>query len=159
MNEYLFELIQKYRSKGVLVDTNLLLLFIVGSLNPQLIPQISRTSKYSIKDFQLVESFIEYFGVRVTTPHILAETSNLIGRSKGMHNALGSFIRIVVEEHTSAASIVDETFFPEFGITDTAMLAISSGKYLVLTDDGPIYGFLLNHGVEAISLSTLRKII
>lgn len=158
MNEYLLDLIQRYRSKGVLVDTNLLLLFIVGSINPQLIPQISRTAQYSIKDFQLVESFIEFFSIRVTTPHILTETSNLFGREVDLQDGLKAFVQVVEERHVEAKHVVDAKPFLKFGITDTGVLAAASENYLVVTDDGPMYGMLINNGVDVISLATLRKI-
>ena len=38
MNDYLLDLFTKYRKSGILIDTNILLLFVVGSLNPDLIP-------------------------------------------------------------------------------------------------------------------------
>ena len=33
MNDYLLKLIQKYKQKGLLIDTNLILLYIVGSID------------------------------------------------------------------------------------------------------------------------------
>jgi len=41
------------RSKGLLVDTNLLLLYIVGSLNPEKIARHKRTDKFTIEDYKL----------------------------------------------------------------------------------------------------------
>jgi hypothetical protein len=44
-------LIEKHRSKGVLVDTNLLVLLLVGSINKRRIPEFKRTQSFTIEDF------------------------------------------------------------------------------------------------------------
>ena len=40
-------LIEKYASRGVLVDTNILLLFVVGAFDRELIPRFKRTSHFA----------------------------------------------------------------------------------------------------------------
>ncbi len=82
MNSHLLELIRKYKHKGLLIDTNSALLYLVGSFDPSLIRNHSRTSKYSEDDFDKVSKFIEFFVEMITTPHVLAEISNLLGRGR-----------------------------------------------------------------------------
>ena len=43
-------LIEKHRAKGVLVDTNLLVLFLVGRVNRQRILNFKRTGDFTIED-------------------------------------------------------------------------------------------------------------
>lgn len=47
--------------------------------------------------------------------------------------------------------------FPDFGLADAAILDLSIDKYLVFTDDGPLFGLLANKGADVINLSILRK--
>jgi hypothetical protein len=45
-------LITKHRGKGVFVDTNLLVLLLVGSVNSARIPNFKRTQDFTIDDFE-----------------------------------------------------------------------------------------------------------
>ncbi len=83
----------------------------MSSLNPQLIPNLKRTSAYTIQDFQIVSWLIDHFEVKVTTPHILTEVSNLIGRRSEIQRALGVYINIVHEQFVNSSAIAaNETF-------------------------------------------------
>jgi hypothetical protein len=72
-----FQLILKHRGNGLLVDTNLLLLYLVGKTNPDRIRNFKRTSRYTVEDFELLDEIMGQFKTLVTTPHILTELSNL----------------------------------------------------------------------------------
>lgn len=61
MNEYLLGLIQKYKARGVLTDTNILILYIIGSFDPNLIGTSKATSQFTQDDFLRVAKFIDYF--------------------------------------------------------------------------------------------------
>ena len=63
MNEYLFSLVIKYKNKGVLIDTNILLLFLVGSLDLNLIRGFKRTTNFTENDFDLISNFIKHFNL------------------------------------------------------------------------------------------------
>lgn len=159
MNDYFLELFTKYKKKGILVDTNILLLFVVGSLSPDLIKRISRTAHFSIQDFQIISKVIDFFDVRITTPHILTEVGNLIGNRNDIRNALRSYIEIVEERFSESVKIVSDDAFSKFGLTDTAVLDLSKNSCIVLTNDGPLYGLLVSKGVDVVSLALLRQAV
>ena len=76
-------LIGKYRNVGVLVDTNILLLHVVGSTNKQRITQFKRTrERFTIEDFDLLQRILCLFSKVTTTQSILTEVSNLGSRIK-----------------------------------------------------------------------------
>ncbi len=159
MNEEILKLFIKYRSSGVLIDTNILLLFIVGSLNPDLISTTSRTASFTFRDFQIVSKAIDFFEVKISTPHILTEVSNLIGRNVSIGSALGSYIETCTEEFTQGSALASQECFPKFDLADTATYSISKNRFLVITDDGPLYGLLTSQGIDAVNLATLRRLI
>jgi hypothetical protein len=70
-------LIKKHCAKGVLIDANLPVLYLVGSTNKSRIETFKLTQVYTVEDFELLERLIAYLGDIVTTPHILTEVSNL----------------------------------------------------------------------------------
>lgn len=73
-------MVHEYRPRGVLVDANILLLFFIGSYDTKLITRFKRTSRFTVRDYELVGNFLAAFERRITTPHILTEVSNLAGQ-------------------------------------------------------------------------------
>src|SRR5690349_21025753 len=71
------ELIDKHRADGLLMDANLLVLYLVGRTNKGRIPTFKRTQQYTIEDFELLDLLAASFQRLVTTPHVLTEVSNL----------------------------------------------------------------------------------
>ena len=65
------------RLKGLLADTNLLVLLIVGSVNRDRVSRFKRTTDYSPADWDLLTGILEQISPRFTIPHILAEVSAL----------------------------------------------------------------------------------
>src|ERR1035438_1165776 len=70
-------LIVKHRAKGVLVDTNLLVLFLVGTVNRQRILNFKRTGDFAIEDYDVLVRLINWFGKLIATPHVLSQVSDL----------------------------------------------------------------------------------
>jgi len=155
-------LIQKHRSAGLLVDTNLLLLYLIGKTNPNRISNLKRTDKYSIKDFELLASFMANLRSLAVTPHILTEVSNL-GNLQGKERAeFRSWFARIIEQATeycdeSRLVVKDERIlFDRLGLTDAAIVALGRHSFLFLTDDLELYITLAKRGVETINFSHLR---
>jgi hypothetical protein len=68
---------QNARTNGVLVDTNLAVLLIVGAVNRDRIAQFKRTRGYTSADWDLLTGILEQIPQRYTLPHVLAEISAL----------------------------------------------------------------------------------
>ena len=64
-------------SKGVLIDTNLFVLFVVGSVNPRRIPPFKRTQAYSPGDYAILIELLNRIPKWYAVPHLLAEVSKL----------------------------------------------------------------------------------
>ena len=158
MNNYLLELVQKYRNKGLLIDTNLILLYIVGSFDISLIRHFSRTSAFTESDFERVSKFVDYFNVKITTPHIVTEVSNLIGRRVELKQFLSAFIETSNEVFQESIKICKHDIFFNFGLTDAAIAETAKDSYIVLTDDGRLVDFLIRSKIDAVSLEDIRRI-
>ena len=76
-------LIEKHRGTGVLIDSNLLVLHLVGTVNWERLKTFKRTQAYTLEDFELLEGLISCLGRLFTTPHVLTEVSNLTGSLSG----------------------------------------------------------------------------
>jgi hypothetical protein len=83
---------------ALLIDANLLILYVVGILDEDLIDRHKRTRKYSKEDWEELRQFILAYRSLVTTPSVLTEASNLLsfgmtGKTKSeLFDALGSMI-------------------------------------------------------------------
>lgn len=158
MNANLLELLTKYQKAGILVDTNILLLYVIGSFDPVTIYKFSRTSNYTEDDFTRVSKFIDNFDIKITTPHILTEASNLIGNRKEIQAFLKTFITLSQEIFIPSLAVSSTESFLKFGLADSATVETSQNLYLTLTDDRPLYGYLINRGIDAVNLDQIRMI-
>jgi len=109
MIEVIQKYIESYRSKGAIVDGNLLLLYI-GHISPEFIGKFKRTRTYATEDYHTLTDFLKNFKTVVTTPNILTEVGNLA-------NSLSGNYRFAFEEIFSEG------------------IKVLSEEYLLLTDD------------------------
>jgi len=152
---------KRYRKKGVLVDTNLFVIFLVGQYDRRQLANCRATKAFETGDFELLDRFLGNFQRLVTTHHILTEVSNLAGKlPESQHIPFRQFLAGVIatltEEFRAAIGISREADFPRLGITDTAISLVSSKEYLVLTDELALYGSLAKRGVDVVNFNHIR---
>ena len=155
--------IQQYRSREVLVDANLLLLYFVGALRPDLISSFNRTSAYRTEDFALLETIFTYFKKFATTPHILTEVSNLMGQcQEPLRSELRGYLARAIqpwgEPLISSRKLTQAAHFIKFGLTDTAIAELAGRSHLVLTDDHSLAGFLESRRAGVLRFANLRAL-
>ena len=154
--------IARYRTKGILVDSSLLVAYLVGLCDRNLLRNCRATkSSFSDAEFDLLAGIIGQFDALITTPHVLTEVSNLAGKlPEQLHVKFRSFFSSVIgqltEENVAAAKIAVEGNFVRFGIADTAISLISPGRYLVLTEEVALYAQLAKNGVDVLNFSHVR---
>lgn len=159
------ELIARHRSRGILVDTNILVLAFVGAVEPQIITNraFKRTEKFASEDYRTLEAVLRQFSRLVTTPNVLTETNNLLGqlaepaRSRVLA-AFGRDLALMKERHVTGERLGREPIFVKFGLTDAGILVAARKGYLVLTDDFPLYNRLSTEGYDVINFNHLRLV-
>jgi rRNA-processing protein FCF1 len=157
----LSQLVEARAKHGLLIDTNLLLLLLVGRHDRKRITSFKRTSQFEAQDFDLLLRFTARFRRFVTTPHVLTETTNLAGQLHGRARAavLGELTAIASEfeeRFTPAEALTKREMFARFGLTDTAIADEAGERYLVLTDDFALSQYLAHRGVAVINFNHLR---
>jgi rRNA-processing protein FCF1 len=150
------------RNRGILIDSNLLLLFFVGLHDRTWIARFKRTAQFTAEDFERLSAFINRFKEIVTTPSILTEVSNLLGQlPEGLtysfrhHFARG--LKNLKEQYTTSCELGEAKIFPKFGLTDTSILLAANGKYVVLTDDFHLAQYLEAQNIDVINFNHVRK--
>ena len=155
-------LIDKYKTKGILIDANLALLYLVGGYDLLLVGdgKYKKLSKYNKEDYQLLLRLKNVFKKAVTTPHVLTEVSNLTNDlpEKTKSACLKKFYETFVEIDELTIPSMDAARRPEFhflGLTDSA-LALVSDLFLIVTDDARLVQKMSESGLEALNFSHLR---
>jgi hypothetical protein len=160
-------LVGKYRTKGILLDSNLLVLLFVGLLDPNRVGSFSRTKNHGFteNEFSLLEKIVLSSSTKIiTTPHILTEASGFI-RSEFYGKVQIAALQIIAkviqtfkERRQEAKKLVQLEFFYRFGLTDSAVLDLPPKRYLVLSVDAKLVIALQKNGVDAINFNHLRQL-
>lgn len=156
------KLIKKYSHKGIIVDTNILLLYIIGKYDKNFIESFKRTQKYVKDDFELLKAFISKFKVIIITPNVLTEVHNLANQSgeKRMVEINAVFKdcvnSILNEKYVDSKKIINDTLFGKLELTDVSIEIIAREGYLVLTDDFKMSQVLNSKKIDALNFNHLR---
>lgn len=163
MDQYADYLIGRYRNAGVLVDTNLLLLYFVGWYDQGLIEKWGRTSdRFVSVDYDTLIIVLDQFDKLIVTPHVLTEVSNMLGylqepAKTECRERFSQVIRFLMEEkRTPGADLGEKPAFFLFGIADASIVDAATDTYLVLTDDLDLYGYLENKGVGVLNFNEIK---
>jgi hypothetical protein len=143
--------------KVLLIDSNLLLLLLVGAVAPHLVGNHRRLSQFDLDDLQTVAQTAQAFERHITFPNILTEVSNFIGSGRqkiasGASEAFVNYVDFVDEIYEPSDGLVRKDVFPRLGLTDTAITTLQRMPVTVLTVDHQLYGLLASRGVTAINL-------
>lgn len=149
--------VAKFQPQGIIVDTNILILFLIGNYSPDFIKDYelvnNSNKKYSVSDFELLKRIFSYFKKLIITPQIIAEISNLsITKPKGLYAEkrmlyLQAVVKVlsVAEEHYQACECLwgmELEVIREYGFTDMTMFELSKKtKIPILTDEFPLYNY------------------
>jgi predicted nucleic acid-binding protein len=145
----------------LLIDTNLLVLFAVGSVNRSRIESFKRTRQYTIGDFELLLRVLSQWSSLYTGAHILAEVSNLTdlpGPERPQIRALlGNTILILTEAEIPSARATEDPVYGGLGLVDAAIAAVArEHQCTVLTDDLDLYLMLQRDKIEVVNFTHLR---
>lgn len=148
--------------KKILLDTNLFLLLIVGTYDLKFISLHKRTKAFTEDDFILLEAFLEDKDL-TTTPHILAEVSNLLWQGSEPHKS--ALRRIFAEtvpqliESTLAVSsgVCAHGAFMKLGLTDAGVLFVASTDECILTVDLDLHLEALQLGLATENFNNHRS--
>jgi hypothetical protein len=155
-------LIEKHRANGVLIDTNLLVLYLVGTVNRQRIVNFKRTGNFAVEDYDLLVHLISWFGKLIATPHVLSQVSDLTDLAGDELTAVRSLFRLLVEQieerYDASRIIVGDPAFNRLGLTDAAVATVSARGILVLTTDIQLQLALQERDIDVLNFNHVRPI-
>lgn len=163
MPDYFNELFERYRSRGLLIDANLLLLYFVGTHDRRLTTSFKRTKAFAVEDFLLLGYIIHSFDSVVTTPHVLTEVNGLSNQIPGRvrfdyYGTFGSMAAELDEKVMPFTTVRTDTAFRVIGLTDAAIAVVASEPLLVLSVDLDLVTHLQHRGIDAVNFNHLRPL-
>lgn len=154
--------IDPLKHSSVLIDANLLLLYVIGTINRNFISTFRRTRELFVpEDFDILEELMNCFTHFMTTANVLTEVSNLTDSISGEYRE--RYVQIfhaltdAFTEHlptSGAASRVQE--FARLGLTDSGILLLATDNVVVLTDDSKLYDALEARRVAVLNFNHIR---
>ncbi len=145
----------------LLIDTNLLLVLLVGDQDRLQVPRFKRTSRFTPEDYDLLAEFVARFRELGVTPNVLTEVSNLAGQLADplrtrVFDRLADFASTAGERYVPSSEVAGEHDFPRFGLTDLSVVLAARERFAVLTDDLGLYLRLQEDEVHVVNFNYLR---
>jgi len=146
---------------GLLVDTNLLVLLAVGTVNRNRIETFKRTRQYTENDFDLLVRVLNNFERLFTVAHVLAEVSNLTdlpgAERLQARLVLKATITLLHEADMTSTRAAEDILYRDLGLVDAAIGAVArANKCAVITDDLDLYLRLSRDEVRVFNFTHLR---
>lgn len=126
-------------SRKLIIDTNLFLLLVIGSVEERRhIAKSNRLNDYTEDDFDVLLEVMQAHGEVCLTPYIAAEVSNLIDlHGEAKDKAFGFakyYFSTFTQIETSLRVDTDLIDFLRYGLTDSSLASLCS-EYNVVTND------------------------
>lgn len=123
----------------LLIDTNLLLVMIIGGLDDgRYIEKSKRLGKFCVEDYYLLWELVKGYKEVWITPYIAAEVSNLIDLDDQAGIRAFELAREIFSLFKQVETLIVEDcnggFFVKFGLTDNSIIKLSK-DFDVLTND------------------------
>lgn len=155
-NTYYRDLLQN--KKEMIIDANLLLLYIVGSFNIDTIinKRFTKTNGFNKDEYNLLMYIIDKAKKIIVTPNILTEVCN---HSEKINNSLKfdyyQLFKKLYNNFEEKLVLTKEAFnfnkVHDFGISDSIIISlVEKYKYLLVTTDAPLADYLRNKKIDVI---------
>jgi hypothetical protein len=160
--DHIDRIIQAYRTSGVAIDSNLLLLWVIGRMEVSTITRFKRTRGFDADDFTLLEQILARFARWHATPSVFTEVSNHLRQLPGgLHRSAFEIFHAIAasvdERHFPAEPLLRQHHVSAFGLTDLTLMALAADGRLVLTVDGLLDDYLLRCELGSVNFNHLRS--
>lgn len=142
-------------------DTNILLFYLVAQTDISLLRTFKRVQNFDTQDVELLRDVLEPFQTIITTPHVLAETSNFIDqapryRRADLFETFRDFIKSNAESYEESTILSQRHEFFDLGLADTGLSSLSS-QFTVITMDFHLSGRIQKAGGAVINFQHTRS--
>lgn len=151
------------RPLGYFIDSNLLVLLVVGSVGRDLISKHRRLQDYSPRDYETLVNLLSHVDHLYVTPNTLTETSNLLAQHGEPERSLFlEHLRAIIQESREvvvrSVEAAESNEFVNLGLADAALLEAISTEVPLVTVDRDLFAAALGQGnTQAVNFMGLRQ--
>jgi len=143
-------------ANAVVLDTNLLVLLVVGTASAGYIAKHKRLRADSEKDFAALKALLPAASRVIVTPNTATEASNLIGQTPEparthIYRVLRQFLQKADEIYVESKRAVEHGAFLRLGVTDSALLNTMAAGHTLLTSDLGLYLAAVRQGYHVVN--------
>ncbi|RTQ46482.1 hypothetical protein EJV47_21245 [Hymenobacter gummosus] len=148
--------------KPILIDTNALVVLIIGLMNPHILKTHKRTSIYEEQDLRNLLYIIQDISNLVVLPNVWTEVDNLLNsfdkqRKYTYLKTLRSAIEQTTEKYIPSVSATHNTAFIDLGITDSLLLEHAKECRLLITGDSALSDYASAYGIAVYDMVRARN--
>ncbi len=146
----------------IIIDSNSLIVLLLGFINPSLINRHRNTSIYDEQDFHILISVIKDIKKLVVLPNIWTEVDNILNRFSGSYKdqyveKIILTIKETSEKYIESHSVENNTAFYDLGLTDTLILEHAKDCEMLITSDSKLSDYAHANGVKVFDLLELKN--
>lgn len=146
----------------VILDSNLLLLLVVGLTSPRYIATHKRLQAYEEIDFNRLKALLASADKVIVTPNTLTETSNLAGQigepaRRRICQQLRLIFRTFEERYVESSRAAEHNEFLRLGLADAVQLEVAGEGHTLLTADLNLYVAAAARGFKAVNFNHYRE--
>jgi hypothetical protein len=149
------------KPRTILIDSNLMTLFIVGLYDRTFIVRHKNTASYSEKDFDKLSTILLRASSIVVTPNIVTETSNLLAQcAEPIRSRLAILLMIAMkpsehnrfapERYVDSLKAFANSHYVRLGVADAASLEALDRETEIISSDWNLVSTALSIGLHGL---------
>jgi rRNA-processing protein FCF1 len=147
----------------IIIDSNALVVLIVGLVDDRLISKHKRTSLYTKKDFLDLLDVIGDFKKLLVLPNIWTEVDNLLNSFSGDYKwkyiqSIKTSIQQTTEKYIESKKVIQNHFFWNLGLTDSLILEAGKECELIITADSRLSDYAIAQGIPVYDMVKKRNV-
>jgi rRNA-processing protein FCF1 len=147
----------------IVIDTNALLILIIGQIDANLIESHKRTSIYEPQDYYDLLRIIGNFENLLILPNIWTEVDNLLNNFTGeqkYHYVLKftEIVKLSTEKYVATINSAEAASFYDLGLTDSLLLILAKENKLLMTSDSTLSDYAIASGINVYDIVKNRNV-
>lgn len=145
-----------------IIDTNALVLLIVGLIDPNLLKNHKRTSIYDEEDFRELLNVLGDLEQVIVLSNVWTEVENLLNSFSGHYKYryiihIAALIEATTEKYIPAATVIGGYEFYDLGLTDALILNEAKNCQLLITSDSMLSDYAIAQGIQVYDLIKIKN--
>lgn len=146
----------------IIIDSNALVVLIVGLIDPNLLKNHKRTSIYDEEDFRELLNIVGDLSKVIVLSNVWTEVDNLLNGFSGLYkyryiNSISALIASTTEKSIPAATVTSRYEFYDLGLTDTLILDEAKNCQLLITSDSMLSDYAIANGIQVYDLVKVKN--